>query len=339
MRKFIIKISFYFVPFICCVGIYLIIQSYITGGVGELGQIPFGKEYDKRLEQNYLTENYIQDTLINTIHHLIFNNKSTILTIGDSYSQSGERNFRYNNYLSYLFHYSVVNIEREENTHDPVQDAISLLNSGIIDSTTCKVVIVETADRHAIWRLSAIDFEHNYSSFKKKESQKKKTTMPTLLQLCSFIRLQFGYDNPIQKCPLIKECFNHFWGNTAFCYKNDLNLLNDTQKIEKAKQNLTLLNKRFSEKGIKLIFLICADTYDVYRPFMKDETLPVDTTTDGLDKLPEVCVINSKYILQKMVQNGEKDVYRINDTHWSYKASEVVAKKIAHDIDSLRILK
>jgi hypothetical protein len=77
-----------------------------------------------------------------------------------------------------------------------------------------------------------------------------------------------------------------------------------------------------------MIFLIAADKYDVYRPFLNDDSLPVDNTTSRLSQIPDVCIIDTKPILQSMVQQGIKDVYRINDTHWSYKANEVVARKI-----------
>jgi len=327
MKKFIVKTLFYIVPFICSIIIYITLQPYITGDIGRLGQIPFGKEYNKRLEQNYLTEKYFLDTVVSTNNNLVFDSKPDILVIGDSFSNGKEEG--YQNYLTYLFHYKVVNITRTENISDPIQSAISLLNSGIIDSNSCKIIIVQSVDRNTIGRLNKIDFELNFSPFHREENKKKENTkMPTLLKLFSFIRLQFYY-NPIQKEPLITKCFDHFLGNKSFTYLEDLWFLNITeQKIETAKQNISKMNKHFSDKGIKLIFLIASDKYDVYRPFMKDYTLPVDTTTDELDKLPDVCVINTKYMLQKMVQDGEKDVYRINDSHWSYKASETVARQI-----------
>jgi hypothetical protein len=87
-----------------------------------------------------------------------------------------------------------------------------------------------------------------------------------------------------------------------------------------------------------MIFLIAADKYDVYRPFMADNSLPVDTTSEALSNIPGVCVIDTKPMLQNMVRNGEKDVYKVNDSHWSYKGSEAVAQKLAHAIDSLKIL-
>ena len=108
-----------------------------------------------------------------------------------------------------------------------------------------------------------------------------------------------------------------------------MNFQNISQaEIEKAKENLVILNRKFSEKGIKMIFLLAADKYDVYRPFMTDDTLPVDTTTEELSKIPNVCVMDTKPLLQEMVRNGEQDVYMLHDTHWSYKGSEAVAREL-----------
>ncbi len=107
----------------------------------------------------------------------------------------------------------------------------------------------------------------------------------------------------------------------------------------KSLRNLILLNNKLLEKGIKMIFLIAADKYDVYRPFTADNSLPIDTTTDEFSNLPNICVINTKPILIEMVRNGEKDIYMVNDTHWSYKASEAVAEEIARKIELLGLLK
>ena len=340
MKKFILQSLWYFVPFICICGIVIFRNSHISGDLGNLAKITFGKEYEKLLAQNYLTNNYVRDTLINTDNHLEFDTKSTILTIGDSFSLYGQGNYRYLNYLAYLFHYDIVNIERKDH-HAPVQDAIKLLNSGIIDSATCKAVIVETVDRNAIERLSGLDFDRNYSAFQKQKKAIPNNQKTTLLTLCQFIKLQLGYKNPVFNRDLMQNCFSHHdYSNKLFCYKGDMGFKKiSKENIETSKENLILLNKKFSDKGIKIIFLIAADKYDVYRPFMMDNTLPVDTTTDDLNNVCDICIINTKSMLQKMVRDGEKDVYKVNDTHWSYKASKAVAEKIACTIDSLGVLK
>jgi hypothetical protein len=65
---------------------------------------------------------------------------------------------------------------------------------------------------------------------------------------------------------------------------------------------------------------------------MTDHALPVDTTTDGLSKIPNVCVIDTKPLFQEMIRNGEKDVYMLHDSHWSYKGSEAVARELLRHI-------
>lgn len=335
-----LKSLWYFVPFICIYCAFIISYYHISGDIGYLAQIPFGKEYEKLLKQNYLLKNYIRDTLITANNHLIFNTKKKILTIGDSFSLSGQGNSRYQNYLAYLFHYDIINID-PVNIADPVQDAVKLLNSGIIDSATCKLVIIETVDRSVIQRLNGLDFGRNYSPFQKQDKRTENDKKATIITLFQYIRLQMGYKNPIRKYNLTKDCFSHHhYSNKLFCYKDDLGFKNILKAdIEKSKENLILLNKKFSDKGIKIIFLIAADKYDVYRPFMIEKTLPVDTTADDLSKVREICVIDTKSMLQEMVRSGEKDVYQVNDTHWSHKASEAVAERIACVIDSLGILK
>jgi hypothetical protein len=335
MKKFLIKVLYYFIPFVCLYGGYKVINIFfISGDLGAIGQIPFGKTYYENLKCNYLTDNLTIDTQI--ISYNKFQPAKTskkILTFGDSFSQ--KRIYGYQNYLGHLLGNSIINIENGN-----VEDAIALLNSGIIDSTTCRIVIIETVDRFANYRLSDIDFERQFNPPPNTDESDNQEKVSELFNFCSFLRLHIGYDNPVKKHKLTQNCFDHYFSHTLFYINVDNNFQEiRPAKIEKAKENLILLNKKFAEKGIKLIFLIAADKYDVYRPFMTNNFLPVDTTTDALANLPDICVINTKSMLQDMVKNGEKDVYMVNDTHWSYKGHEAAAKKLAETIDALGILK
>ena len=330
MKRFIIKTLFYFIPFICLYGGYKIINKYyISGDLGELGQIPFGKNYYENLKRNHLTDNLVINTRIAFCEKFRPENVSKIFTIGDSFSQ--QKIAGYQNYLGHLLEDSIINITKNGEHFETV---ISLLNSGFIDSTICKVMVIEQVDRYAIVMLNYIDFEKQYNlPDDDNQDEENRDKDFDLYNFCSWIRLQFGYDSPVFRHNLKQDCFSHYFSRKLFHYIEDYNFKQTkAADIEKAKENLILLNKKFSEKGIKLILLIAADKYDVYRPFMTDNSLPVDTTTDWLSNLPDVFVIDTKSILQEMVRNGEKDVYMINDTHWSYKASEAVAKKIFYDI-------
>lgn len=312
----------------------------ISGDIGALGKIPFGKDYNENLRQNYLTDNLVENALVVFFEKFRLSKTSKIITIGDSFSQQDI--YGYQNYLAHILNDTIINIKRRDG-YNQIETAVSLLNSEIIDGSNCQVIILEFVDRHTIDWLKKVNFEILYELPQNKKSQTGKNINndSELYNLTSWIRLQLGYKNPIFRHNLKHDCFSHnYFSRKLFRYIDDFNFKRTkSEEIEKAKENLILLNKKFSEKGIKMIFLIAADKYDVYRPFMTDNSLPIDTTTDELSNLPDVCVINTKPILQEMVRNGEKDVYMVNDTHWSYKASEAVAEKLAHTIDSTGILK
>jgi hypothetical protein len=328
MKKFILKISLYLFPFCCIYGIYCISQNYISGDLGQLGGISFGKTYDKTLSENYLSDNPVKNIPVYDLTRFADKMHPAIFTIGDSFNQMGI--VGYQNYLARLLNCEIVTIQNNILFYS-LDEPVSLLNSEIIDSSFCKIMIIESVDRYLIGRLEDIDFERLYSMIEKREEQKDRIS--ALSELCSWMRLQLNYDNPVKEYGLKMDCFTHNWSNKLFYYQDDLLFLYTRKaSIDKAKENLMLLNKKFSSKGIKLIFLIAADKYDVYRPFAVDDSLPIDHTTEELSKIPDVCIIDTKPIFQSMVQQGIQDVYRINDTHWSYKASEVVAEKIYEHI-------
>jgi hypothetical protein len=337
MKKFIIKTLFYLIPLYCAYGVYKISISSTSGDTGVFAKIQFEKEYAQYLEKNYLTDNLVINTVVASYEKLQIANASKICTIGDSFSD--QNIFGYQNYLAHLLGNKLQNIQTR-NGYRPLETAVTLLNGEIIDSSNCQLVIVESVGRYLLYRLGDINFEILYELPEINKNDKKDANKNSeLYELFSFIRLRINYRNPIDKHNLKQEYFTHgSFSKILFSTHEDMSFLETSKtEIEKAKENLILLNKKFSEKGIKLIFLIAADKYDVYRPFMTDASLPVDTTTDGLSGISGVHVIDTKPLLQEMVQNGEKDVYMVNDTHWSYKASKAVALKLAHAIDSLGI--
>ena len=337
MKQFIIKISFIVLPLLALRVAYpLFFIPLFTGDLGRLAQIPFGKEYDLVLEKDYPKEYVAKDTLIIDDKFIQFEQKPTVLTIGDSYSGMG--NIGYQNYLA-LHNLNVVNLVRKHAQENPLMIVSAMLNDNMLDSTVCKTVIVQTSDRNCVGRLQEIYDDVHYSSIELYQSEKGKRQI-SVLNLFSFIRLQLGYDSPVFKYQLTKDCFSHKWGNMAYCYNEDLWFqYGNQQEVEIAKENLKLFNDKFAQKGIKLILLICADKYDVYRPFMADNTLPVDTMTDDFEDISGVCVIHTKKMFQEMVRNGEKDVYFMNDSHAASIANKAVADRIYNTLDSLQLLR
>jgi hypothetical protein len=340
MKKFVIKSLLYFVPFICLyLGYNIFIHSNLSGDIGNLGQIPFGHSYLKNFESNHPSQLLIIDTSVSEYNTTYLHKKKSIINLGDSFSRQGS--FGFHNYLANILKDSIINIISDK-IGTNIRTAISLINSGIIDSTNCRLLIIERVDRELIESLSALDLSSKYQSFPNIINTQKTDNNKDneLYELCQWIRLQVNYENPIGKNRLDNDYFtDNKYARELFYYKIDLNFtkLSDYD-IDKATDNLKLLNELVAERGIKMIFLIAADKFDVYRPFMTDNTMPIDSTTDKLSEIPDICIINTKQMLQDMVRNGEKDVYLVNDTHWSYKGSKAVAEKIKEYIDYQNII-
>ena len=333
MKKFIIKILYYLIPFCCVFGGYKILSKSFTGDIGSLIQFPFGKKYDQLVFGNYLPNYLTIDTLVVSYEKLQVANTSKILTIGDSFSN--QKQYGFQNYLGHLLGNNILNIRFKIKEYNQFTTAMALLNSEIIDSLNYKIIILQVANRDAIEKLCSIDFEMLYEIPKDIDNYYlyepiAKNRVYDLFDFFAFIRLRLDFENPALKHNLKQDCFTHpYFSRHLFHYKYDLYFQNTLQTdIDKAKENLITLSRKFSEKGIKMIFLLAADKYDVYRPFMTDNSLPVDTIMKGLTKIPDVCVIDTKPILQEMVGNGELDVYLLHDTHWSYKGSEAIAREL-----------
>ena len=84
------------------------------------------------------------------------------------------------------------------------------------------------------------------------------------------------------------------------------------------------------EKGIKFIFMVAVDKYDLYQNEIVENPYPKKRVMEDIDRIignsPHLLL--SKKFLLPLIEKGEKDVFLFNDTHWSYKASRVIADEI-----------
>jgi|GEM_PF-170464 len=128
---------------------------------------------------------------------------------------------------------------------------------------------------------------------------------------------------------LNKDMFSAKISNELLFYHKDLkNLKLETKdSIELLNKNFNLLADELSKKGIKLIFMPAVDKYNLYRPYIVSNTYKESIFFEYLETLPKKYIfINTKGILSKELEKGVKDIYHVDDTHWSYKASETIVK-------------
>ena len=80
--------------------------------------------------------------------------------------------------------------------------------------------------------------------------------------------------------------------------------------------------------------MICADKYDLYYPYLSAKNEYTENPFfEEFEKCPKSYMfVNTKKILQSLLEAGEKDVYWMDDTHWSWKGQQRVVDALMKDL-------
>ena len=297
-------------------------QPNISGDLGRMGRIPFGKQY-----ANYSVVGYERDINNSEVEQIFVPDSCqyfSVLTIGDSFSQLYEKG--YQTRLSALQNQTIGNTR--EVIRNPLQSFVSLLESGFL--CPGQTVIVENVERSLVEHLNCIDFESKDDYEFRKREQNNHFTEECLSGFFSWIRLRLGFENPVTSFLLKKSVFSHpRFSSTLFIlnekkYRDgDLFWSSITEnEYVSAKDNLARIERLAKDRGIRFFLLIAPDKYDIYEPWIKSRHKCNPTLLYFEDG---GCVMNPKAFLQKQVIDGVKDVYLCNDTHWSEKGADLVA--------------
>lgn len=338
MKEFLIKLSYTIFPiWAIVIGLVFYINLHVipnaTGGIGRLSLIPFGKDYDIIIQKGML-----KDTLFQNINSQdkLKRISTDVLTIGDSFSQfpANLGTGGYQNYLSQKG-LDVVNCDWSMYVN-PIQFTYNIMDQ-IIDSLNTRFIILECVERN--FESTAINFSVGKEEYERPQNTVNNTNNWSIARARDYIAYRIGANVPNFKATLDGDFFSSDDSNALYFYHDDIDLnphiaLHSELKI---KETFKTLNKKANEKGIILIWLIAVDKYDLYQNHIVNNKWPHKTVNEDLvrilDNSPYLAI--SKHCLQPLIEKGEKDVFRFNDTHWSYKASKVVADDIYSRICSL----
>ena len=332
MKRFCIKFFLLFLIIDGFIGVhYFCIRPNLTGDMGKLGQIPFGQEYTQRMDavcqhKKPMVENISPNDSIT----------SSIITIGDSFSQRKKRG--YSQFLGELLHEKIQNMQHDET---PEQTLVQLLNHHQIPPQT--TVILEVVERSMINYLCWMNLEDTTKATLQKENKteaKKINDQRILQDALQFLKKSVGIQQPITCYSTSQELFTHSSRhNKLYIYDSpwdndgDLRFTNLTEKdISYGYQCMYTLHQMAESQGINLIIVIAADKYDVYEPFIATP----HTKNHTLDRCPdEPWIINTKPVLQAKALAGTKDIYYINDTHWSPIGAKIAAEEIYQRLQNI----
>lgn len=340
MKKFLKKISYTLLPVwllaVSAVCYFtLVICPNVTGDIGRLAIIPFGHEYDERLEKNFPAEQVF--TTVNDIDTLRAS-RCDVITIGDSFSERGKDG--YQNYLA-LKGLNVVNAGRYL-YYSPVTFAYEMMDLGVIDSTNASVLIVECVERAFESFMTGFDPQPTLENAEQGKNKLvgKSPNEWSLSRVRDFIVYNSGLTTPpILKHELDGDYFTSDHPRRLYFYVDDIKTTTlSREDVLTIKLTYKALIDKARQKHITLLLLVPADKYDLYQQHMVDNPYLEKIVNQEITQLfgNDPHIVLTKEVLQPMVDRGEKDVYLYNDTHWSYKAAKVVADEVYDRIQRLK---
>lgn len=324
--KFTIALAIFFIPVLFY---YWVIIPNMSGDIGKLGMIPFGKDHEG-LEVCWYQRIKNPDADVIDTNCPDSLKSYDIITIGDSFSQFNSNGYQQT--LSSCMGCPVANF-KSKSFSDVVEEYLILLNNDYIKNG--QTVILESVERSFIGRFSNLKPFESYCEFLKTDSDNEDTYhhTPFLNSFFSWIRLSLGYKNPIQHFSLTKVCFTHKrFDSTLHIYNSkwigDGDILWDNitdEQYEDASQNLKQIIEISEAKGVNLIIMVACDKYDAYEPWIKDN----HDVNPTLGHIPQNRrIYSSRECLRNAIEHGTMDVYKLNNTHWSVVGADIVGNDL-----------
>ncbi len=343
MKKFLLKLSYTVLPvFLLLFGLVLYVTLYIspradTGDLGNLALIPFWSEYGQMIRQHEIKDTlFIKVNKTENLRDIHVN----VLTVGDSFSQ--QEHAGYQNYMPGEG-LTVANCKRS--LYDsPIQYAYNIMDWGVVDSTNIDVMVVEVGERDFAIRID--NFGVDKVEVPEPEKPSDNDTVETnrnewsLLRARDFVLYRFANRSPVYVVDLKQDFFESPEPRKLYFYCADIiNGMTIEESIRpKVKEVFDLLTRMAHERGFALVFMLPVDKYDLYQDYIVDNPYAYpkrinEDVRELLGDIPEVML--SKYYLKPLIDKGEKDIFLFDNSHWSYKASEVVGKELSRRVKLL----
>ena len=334
MKRFLLKSLLYSLPILVPVIIFCcFINPYISGDIGPLGYVTFPKGYAEGIS--------ITNKVVNCEYNFADYQENGILTIGDSFSQTGNREISYNYFMAEYWEGKVYNLSQDRYSN-PFNRFIYLSRTQKMP----KIVVIESVERYLIERLNGITLNlHAEEMIARKKvdttrveshSEKKSILEKTQEWLKREMHIK-GYENPIYAAKLSKPLFScQDMENDLYFYYEDVSRMNphDTL-VYSALEKLDSLFNYADSINVDLYVLIAADKYEVYQDYIVNNKYKNQDLLDEIEKsYTNSRLINSKDTLHKMLKEGVLDLYWSNNTHWSPVGSNAVAKQVLRTINN-----
>lgn len=323
----------------------LLTDKYDGGDLSRMGYLSGSKHYRKTTvdlaRRHILMKDFVGQPV-------------DMLTIGDSFSFGGGRgrNPFYQDYIATLDNFTVLNVMPYP-TDDrvmgcsPLSTLAVLDNSGYLDIIKPRYVLIESLETLAParfarpfdwrWSDSLSNVVRHYADGKYSWNRLPEVSFInsgnidyyTRNFLYLFSATAFGHK--VFRYEMSQPLFSVKNEKDLLFYRYDLEIIPfmTTKTVDQINETMNDIAKRLKRKGIRLIFMPVVSKYDLYSEYIVDNPYPKSEFFEKLRPLPkDYMFIDTKAILREALRKGEKDVFFADDTHWSWKASELIFTKV-----------
>ncbi len=273
-----------------------------------------------------------------------------VVTLGDSFSNAATqgKNPFYQDYIATYNDMKVLNVIPFRSTLRFIEPIVQMYNSGLLQELSPKAVLIQSVERFAAIRFARkIDFTQTAPLKQLRQTLRKQKNIYVgkdenikfinNRNMDAFIYNMTALFNPYSNSlacyvrPMEKDFFTTEDPNSLLYHKDDiLHLPKATPaSVKKLNENFNTLADMLAQEGIELYFMPVVDKYDLYAPYIIGNTHPKSRFFELLRPLKKrYRLIDTKKMLRKELEKGVKDLYYPGDTHWSYKASKTIFKKV-----------
>jgi len=348
MKKFVLKSFVFLLPVILLFGFNKIFYVTDKGDLIRLGYVMSSglDKYKELFKEEY--DQAIHFTNISDLN-LKTENKFTVLTIGDSFSE--QANFGYKNYLAQNKRIKVLHYDKFLNDN-PLETVWGILKGDVLQNLKIKYIVLQSVEREMVYRAVTIKKNKsilidslkndiaNFDLFTRdwgtKDNLFSKTVIKFPLTNLGYLMNDNAFTSKVYKVQTTKQLFSTSKKQLLF-YAGDKNraVYNSSLKsIMILNKELNILSNALGEKGIKLIVLPSPDKFSIYYEFISNKkNYPKPLFFENLRKMKKnYSYIDAKHVLSKLIEY-EKDVYFYDDSHWSPIASKAIAKELERVIN------
>lgn len=279
-----------------------------------------------------------------------------MITIGDSFSNGGAggENRYYQDYLATKSNLNILNLHNLPNSRNSLETIVYLNNSGFLEKNKVKFILVECV-QWAIFDRFSFDLDvtknidineiHKIYGFNTSKKEIKENLLPDVSFINTgnfkFLAYNFLYNfsdkaffSSVYKAQLDDNYFSLDKKDLIF-YLNDIKYLRkiNDENLRVVNDNLNALSNLLSKSNIKLIFMPAVNKYDLYSPYIINNKYPKDELFDKFRKLGKNYIfVDTKKILATQLEKKEKDIFYIDDAHWSFKASDFITTELSKEL-------